>query len=109
MTKKIFALTLAFVMLLSSQVAMAAPTAPTTSNLGTVQASSIDKVEVQLKVRVGEGRKLSGYGFRPGGGDSSSYFLDVDGNFLALKPGQGSIIASLTPDRLIIYYFTITN
>lgn len=49
------------------------------------------------------------YGFRPGGGDSSSYFLDVDGNFLALKPGQGSIIANLTPDRLIIYYFTITN
>ncbi|WP_197254102.1 hypothetical protein [Paenibacillus dendritiformis] len=69
----------------------------------------MDTVTVELKLRVGEGRKLSGYGFWPTGGDSSSYFLDVDGNFLALKPGQGSIMSTLTPNRLIVYYFTITN
>ncbi|MBN3527495.1 hypothetical protein [Paenibacillus apiarius] len=111
MTKKIFALTLASVMLLSSQVAMAAPT-PTNNNIDKAQlqhsVTASNDIEVNLNLRVGEGRQLTGSNFWVGVG-SNLIYLDIYGNLLALEPGMATVVADHPNGDRIYYYVTITN
>lgn len=110
MTKKIFALTLASVMLLSSQVAMAAPSAASNglNNAQQHSAMASSDIIVNVHLKVGEGRQLAGTGFWISTG-STLVDLSSSGYLIALKPGSLSVVAYDPNGNRIIYYVTITR
>ncbi|BFH13546.1 hypothetical protein WJ0W_004070 [Paenibacillus melissococcoides] len=110
MTKKIFALTLASVMLLSSQVAMAAPSAASNALNKAQQHSAMasSDIEVNVYLKVGEGRQLAGTGFWVGY-NSTIIDLSSTGYLIALKPGSSTVVAYDPNGNRILYYVTITR
>lgn len=109
MTKKIFALTLASVMLLSSQLAMAAPTATSNTLNKSQQHSAMASYTtvINIHLKVGEGRQLAGTNFSTAG-NTGFIELYANGYVIALKPGKVTAYAKDLSGDLIIYGITIT-
>ncbi|EPY04152.1 hypothetical protein PAALTS15_26934 [Paenibacillus alvei TS-15] len=107
--KKILALTVATAIMVSSQVAMAAPAQTPNATEKTTQSLLVEKVYVNVDLKVGGGRQLAGSNFWVSGGNSDIIYLDRQGNLVALKPGNTAVSADLSPGVIVVYYISITN
>ncbi|MGG4395850.1 hypothetical protein ABEX25_16235 [Paenibacillus thiaminolyticus] len=96
-------------MLLSSQVAMAAPSAASNALNKAQQhsATASNDTVIQIHLKVGEGRQLAGSGFWTAG--NTGYIdLYADGYVIALKPGKVTAYSRDSSGNLIIFGITIT-
>ncbi|MBG9737077.1 acid shock protein [Paenibacillus alvei] len=108
--KKVFALTVATAILLSSQVAMAAPAQTPILPEKTTENLLVERVEIVVpSFKVGGGTKLYGSNFWISGSSSDCIYLDREGNVIGTKPGQASVSADLRPGVIVVYYITVTN
>ncbi|WP_366294439.1 hypothetical protein [Paenibacillus sp. AN1007] len=83
------------------------PTSPQISQSVTSQVNAMDKINVEITLRVGESRNLSGSNFWISGdqGNNSPIYLDRNGFVLGLKVGDAVVVADLPGGAGSVLYY----